>query len=233
MTLVWALPLRDSEKIVLLALADCANDEGICWPGMKSLVAKCSKSERTIQGCIHALEVAGHLTRNEEKGKGCSYLIHPRSDCAPATAAATPATAAGDPRNGCGVTIKNHKKPSPKKRAIPENWCPEPFPEGSESRKVIDSWPPGELAAQLEQFKAHHASKNNTFSDPQKAWSTWALNTRKWGVGKKENLAPKWVSATGHQYRGDDEAVMREAEKRSDWDTYWKVKATARQMRAA
>ena len=68
MTAVWALVLPDSEKIVLLALADSANDEGHCWPGMKSLMAKCSKSDRTIQAAIKSLCVAGHLTRREVLG---------------------------------------------------------------------------------------------------------------------------------------------------------------------
>jgi hypothetical protein len=103
MTAVWALALPDSEKIVLLALADCANDEGHCWPGMRSLIAKCSKSERTIQGAIQRLVDAGHLTRREVPGKGCNYTVHPRTDCAPAEAAPpqattqTPAAAAGKP----------------------------------------------------------------------------------------------------------------------------------------
>ena len=77
MTAVWALVLPDSEKIVLLALADSANDEGHCWPGMKSLMAKCSKSDRTIQAAIKSLCVAGHLTRREVLGKGCNYTVHP------------------------------------------------------------------------------------------------------------------------------------------------------------
>ncbi len=34
MTAVWNLDLPDSEKLALLALADCANDEGLCWPSM-------------------------------------------------------------------------------------------------------------------------------------------------------------------------------------------------------
>lgn len=35
---------------------------------------------------------------------------------------------------------------------------------------------------------------------------------------------PGYVSASGYRYRGDDRAVMREAEKRADWGTYWKAK---------
>lgn len=77
MSLVWELTLPDSEKLVLLALADCANDEGRCWPSMKTLSGKCSKSDRTIQGCIKSLCAKGHLSREEVPGKGCHYTVHP------------------------------------------------------------------------------------------------------------------------------------------------------------
>ena len=109
MTAVWGLKLPDSEKIVLLALADCANDEGVCWPSVASLVKKCSKSDRTIQAAVKALAAAGHLTRDERPGKGVLYTIHPapegtagREDCGakrlpPETAARTPEAASDKP----------------------------------------------------------------------------------------------------------------------------------------
>lgn len=122
MTAVWALDLGDSQKIVLLALADSANDEGHCWPSMTSLVRKCSKSERTIQGVIKQLVDAGHLTRREVLGKGCNYSVHPRNDCGPAKAAPPPAESAPPPRSGCGQTVieppKNRKSAAPKRAAI-------------------------------------------------------------------------------------------------------------------
>lgn len=93
MTDVWAIDLPDSQKIVLLALADCANDEGHCWPSMATLSKKCSKGERTVQGVIKDLVKAGHLTRKEVLGKGCNYYVHPRRDCAPAEAAPPQGTA--------------------------------------------------------------------------------------------------------------------------------------------
>lgn len=95
MSLVWAIELPDSQKIVLLALADSANDEGHCWPSMRSLVGKCSKGERTVQGVIKELVDAGHLTRREVPGKGCNYTVHPRTDCAPQPS--RPATNGGTP----------------------------------------------------------------------------------------------------------------------------------------
>lgn len=33
----------------------------------------------------------------------------------------------------------------------------------------------------------------------------------------------RYVSASGHQYRGSLQAIRREAEKRADWSTYWAV----------
>lgn len=77
MSAVWEIDLPDSEKLVLLALADCANDEGHCWPSMKTLANKCSKSDRTVQATIKRLVEAGHLSRVETVGKGCHYYVHP------------------------------------------------------------------------------------------------------------------------------------------------------------
>lgn len=126
MTEVWALDLPDSQKIVLLALADSANDEGICWPSMASLSKKCSKSERTVQGVIKDLVSAKLLTRDERPGKGCIYTVHPRSGCAPAKTAPpqgttqTPAAAADKPSR---TTINGLSDDKPKRaRAI------DPFP---------------------------------------------------------------------------------------------------------
>lgn len=39
------------------------------------------------------------------------------------------------------------------------------------------------------------------------------------------NGGSKYVSGSGHVYRGDAAAVMREAEKRADWTTYYTAKA--------
>lgn len=59
MTMAWAMDLPQGQKMVLLALADRANDDGECWPGQESLSRKCSMSERAIRDNIHKLEQAG------------------------------------------------------------------------------------------------------------------------------------------------------------------------------
>ena len=82
MTAVWTTHLPDSEKLVLLALADCANDEGLCWPSMATLATKCSKTDRTVQAAVKSLVTAGHLSRQELPGRGCRYIVHPISEAA-------------------------------------------------------------------------------------------------------------------------------------------------------
>lgn len=196
MSLVWSLDLPDSQKIVLLALADCANDEGHCWPSMASLSKKCSKGERTIQGVVKELVAAGHLTRKEVPGKGCNYYVHPRSRCAPATPAdsaprrtcapqgttQTPAAAADKPSR----TIINKTKGT---RAIPDDWQPREFGKATKSKAVVDGWPPGEIETQTERFVAHHRARGNEFVDWQDAWSTWVLNSVKFRNSRNDRTA--------------------------------------------
>lgn len=77
MTAAWSIDLPASDKLVLLALADCANDEGVCWPGLASLCVKTGKCRRSLQESLRALDAAGHITRKENPGKGMLYTVHP------------------------------------------------------------------------------------------------------------------------------------------------------------
>lgn len=42
-----------------------------------------------------------------------------------------------------------------------------------------------------------------------------------------------YVSSSGYEYRGGPEAVMKQAEKRSDWDTYWQCSVDLKRMKEA
>ncbi len=77
MTDVWKLKLQAPRKMVLLALADNANDEGTdCWPSVGKLVEKCSMSERAVQGHLSALEEDGYIKRHERLGRSNKFTIH-------------------------------------------------------------------------------------------------------------------------------------------------------------
>jgi len=87
MTAVWERDdLTSTHKLVLLALADWANDEGLCWPSINRLAVKASLTTRAIQKAIRQLEQMGFVRREEVSGKGNRYWISiPVNDVHPCT----------------------------------------------------------------------------------------------------------------------------------------------------
>lgn len=68
-TWVWhETTASGSDLLVLLALADSANDDGECWPGVDVLVDKTRMSRATVFRRLDALEAAGLLER-DRRGK--------------------------------------------------------------------------------------------------------------------------------------------------------------------
>lgn len=196
MSQVWDLRLPDSEKLVLLALADAANDEGVCWPSIATIARKCTRSERTIQSVIKKLVEDGHLSRDERPGRGVFYTIHPRSDCAPASTTPPqpdtppPATVAPHPRNGCGGPPQrlhpNRKEPSlnhqrsvesdtpPPRRVMPEDWKPSAAELSFVAQQTaFNPWPPDKLERVIHEFVAYYRSKGTLSAD-------WGADFRRW-----------------------------------------------------
>lgn len=77
MTAVWDREdLSSTQKLVLLALADWANDEGLCWPSIDRVAKKSSLKKRAVQLAIRSLEEMQFIRREEVIGRGNKYWIH-------------------------------------------------------------------------------------------------------------------------------------------------------------
>ena len=62
MTWVWkSSETKASHRLVLLALADNANDQGECWPSIGYIANKCRLSKRYTIDILKDLETAGHI----------------------------------------------------------------------------------------------------------------------------------------------------------------------------
>lgn len=79
----WAWSLEEvmgSEALVLLALADQANDQGFCWPSQEKLAPKARQSVSTLRRSLRSLEKMGLLTtitRSSTRGRRSNlYLLH-------------------------------------------------------------------------------------------------------------------------------------------------------------
>jgi len=68
-SLTWAFeqPISATEKVVLLALADHANEHGMCWPSVSLLMQRAHVGERTVQRAIQSLEDGGFIVRERRK----------------------------------------------------------------------------------------------------------------------------------------------------------------------
>lgn len=96
-------PLR---KLVLIKLADNANDMGECWPSYQHIADQCEIGRSTVKVHIRELEKCG-LLRREFRRKGelnQSNLFH--LSLAGGAAAALPG-AAGNPGGGAGAAPRN------------------------------------------------------------------------------------------------------------------------------
>ena len=62
MNSAWQQALTPTLKPVLMALADAADDHGVCWPSVSTFARKCSVSTRTVQRSLRVLIDSGLLT---------------------------------------------------------------------------------------------------------------------------------------------------------------------------
>ncbi|WP_334459079.1 helix-turn-helix domain-containing protein [Micromonospora sp. CPCC 205554] len=96
MSWVWDhSPVGGTQRLVLLAIADCADDTGEnAWPSVATLARKVRLDERTVQRVIRRLVDGGHLTVSASAGGRASnrYAVIMRAGDADASpvADATP-----------------------------------------------------------------------------------------------------------------------------------------------
>lgn len=79
MNAVWASgPDDHAGLLVLLAMADIADDNGVLWPSLATIAAKSRMSERNARRIIRALEAAGWVDTSVNRGRNCtnSYRIN-------------------------------------------------------------------------------------------------------------------------------------------------------------
>ncbi|MGX8939476.1 helix-turn-helix domain-containing protein [Symbiopectobacterium sp. Eva_TO] len=115
-------PLR---KLVLLKLADNANDKGEAWPSIPHIAQQCEMAERTVQGHVQSLQKSGflwiekrkgsnginqsniyHLTleKGEEESRKCGEFPAPRDDANTAPYGESPAPYGANAAPGDGAS---------------------------------------------------------------------------------------------------------------------------------
>lgn len=116
MSRVWDHSQAEGNRLlVLLALADFADDEGYCWPKVEPLAHKARIGVRTVQSALADLEALGELERSGRGGRGRSCTF--RVVCGQNGAASAPfderRRGGGRAKGCCVCTVCLHKECEP------------------------------------------------------------------------------------------------------------------------
>lgn len=220
MTLAWETQLPHMEKLVLLALADNANDAGDCWPSINALATKCSLSRRSVLRTISGLQGGGHLTRRAEKGKVSAYRVHP---CLLVTSVTqTPVTNS----HQCQIDTSDRHDTDPcllvtSPPLSPPPYNPPPLKPPSENRHE----PPTRARARVRTVKAKAASEEPPPSNLNvEAWHRWEQYRRE----TRKPIKPASVLAAQRKLAGygADQGAVVEQSIANGWQGLFDVKAS-------
>src|SRR3954447_13878277 len=103
---------KDHQLLVLLALADMANDEGKCWPSIRTICQRCRISERSARGAVSQASANGELKILAQEGPNWVNVYQ-------FTAFATPAESAPPLKNTASTPANFAPLPPQNLRATP------------------------------------------------------------------------------------------------------------------
>jgi hypothetical protein len=122
MTQCWPLQgMSAAQKAVLISLADNANDEGVCWPAISTIVKRTCLSERAVRNAIRWLEDSKVIASHQRHGRSTWYTVTPASytpgtSCPPAPdAPRTVKEPSIEPQEGASAPVAK----SPRKVSVP------------------------------------------------------------------------------------------------------------------
>lgn len=223
----WSLTgMSSTQKLVLISLADQANDDGVCWPSIPRMVERTCLSERAIRNAIEWLESEGHLTVQRRFNKSNLYTVTPSN----AARGAGGARGAGVAASGAG--LDRHDVPTNRNRTIKEPSVGDSRP-AAEDQAYLDrvtrheranqpvtmttDWQPGEQFPALmmragmtadrltDEILAKFVIHHNGTSKPQNKWEaalvTWC---------KREQAAPAKPANSGTVVYMDQVPAYRE-----------------------
>ncbi|EKS9278095.1 helix-turn-helix domain-containing protein [Salmonella enterica] len=206
-------PLR---KLVLIKLADNANDEGECWPSYQHIADQCEVSRSTVKIHIRALEDMGLLKREfRRKGElnqsNVFYLTLDNAQQIPPESGGAGADRGGagaDLGGGAGADPRTYHSFEPVKEPLERKKKPSLMPEGfspsASHQKMAEEFGIS-LQDEFDKFTDHHLSKGSKFIDWSRALNTWLRNARGFQKSRSCNSFAKpssaiTVSKTGYVF---------------------------------
>lgn len=198
------LQMPPTAKSVLMALADNANDDGVCWPSIKHICIRTCLCERTVRGAIRWLESNNALETTEQRGTSSRYTLAPEHfggprqellpgiSCPPARRAAPPGTSRPTPRQEMPPPPAGD---APKPSMNHQGTITEPTTRASAQRdpkvwvtaELMVSNCPGLTVGAAKDYLAYRRSKKGALTE--RAWADIAKEIRASGWAPDDAIA--------------------------------------------
>jgi hypothetical protein len=188
--------LNATQKIVMLALSDWANDEGLCWPSIDRLGQKTSMAGRSVQRIIRELENMGFVKRDEVIGRGNRYwILAPLTECHPRHSVTPPLTQCHPTPDTVSPNTSMIHQGNTSKSAKPKKPAQEPPPKTGPFQDAIN--------AQSQQGRAR--------LNRPKAWAAWQRLSKVHGEDKLLAAYKRYLSTDKDAQRdnGDWQAGLQ------------------------
>lgn len=187
----WAFSqeIEPKYKIILLALADWADGDGVSFPGQKSLSEKTSIPERTLRRLIHDLEEMGLIQRQRRTlPNGQRTSDEYRLVALPAKMAGYTTGHSGGGNRPTVAATRNHQiEPSVnKKRAtpLPDDWEPSNAHSLQAHSKGVD------VHYEAEKFRDWCLANDTRKVDWEATFRNWIRNARPGGAVVQGSFQP-------------------------------------------
>jgi hypothetical protein len=182
---------KEGALLVLLALADCAHDDGtMAFPSVKTLAEKARMSERNARYCQRTLERSGEIVRQGQHASGTTlYRIVLPSKGGQELPGENFAGGGNLAQKKCRKLPPNRKEPSippltpngvtpPKEKQTRRTQVDPGF--GPDAKGIAFAtargWDAGRIEFETERFVAHHEKVGSLMASWPAAWRTWVLN---------------------------------------------------------
>ena len=214
----WASKQRTGSpgaKLVLIALANYANERNECWPSQATMAEWTEQSDRTIRTHLAALESMGliHRQAREVAGAFTSDLITLNV----AQRQILPAEKISDGRKQQIPTEKFSGNPSKEpsvKKTKTGTQLPEGFQPGDTHREMAAEGQI-DLAREFAAFTDYHHSKGSVFKDWDAALRTWLRNAQRFQRGRAPVAS---FAGNARPEKFNPTAYVNDPQYRAAWD---------------